>query len=230
MWWICPPRQVKNGRESPIARSRICLLYTSSYLGHTGHNYFLYEEDGVLSILPWDYNLAFGTYALGMTNPIKDPNILINYPINTPAEGKIMLNRPLYHNMMKHDAYFAKYHAYFDELLSGYFESGRFEITLRQTEKMISPYVQKDPTAFCSYADHQLAVDTLEQVCLLRAKSIRSQLDGEIPATIRGQRENPNAKVEASEVQLTALGDFEDLESAKEKQRAALNAIKNKSA
>ena len=209
---------------------QVFVMNWDSYLGHTGHNYILYEENGILSILPWDYNLAFGTYALGMTNPIKDPNILINYPINTPAEGKIMLNRPLYHNMMKHDAYFAKYHAYFDELLSGYFESGRFEITLRQTEKMISPYVQKDPTAFCSYADHQLAVDTLEQVCLLRAKSIRSQLDGEIPATIRGQRENPNAKVEASEVQLTALGDFEDLESAKEKQRAALNAIKNKSA
>lgn len=209
---------------------QVFVMNWDSYLGHTGHNYILYEENGILSILPWDYNLAFGTYALGMTNPIKDPNILINYPINTPAEGKIMMNRPLYHNMMKHDAYFAKYHAYFDELLSGYFESGRFEITLRQTEKMISPYVQKDPTAFCSYADHQLAVDTLEQVCLLRAKSIRGQLDGEIPATIRGQRENPNAKVEASEVQLTALGDFEDLESAKEKQRAALNAIKNKSA
>ena len=74
-----------------------------SYLGHTGHNYFLYEENGILSILPWDYNLAFGTYALGMTNPIKDPNILINYPINTPAEGEVMLNRPLYHNLMKHD-------------------------------------------------------------------------------------------------------------------------------
>ena len=78
-----------------------------SYLGHTGHNYFLYEENGVLSILPWDYNLAFGTYALGMTDPIKDPNILINYPINTPAEGEVMLNRPLYHNLMKHDEYFS---------------------------------------------------------------------------------------------------------------------------
>ena len=159
-----------------------------SYLGHTGHNYFLYEENGILSILPWDYNLAFGTYALGMTDPIKDPNILINYPINTPAEGEVMLNRPLYHNLMKHDEYFARYHAYFDKLLSGYFESGRFEATLRQTEKLIAPYVQKDPTAFCSYADHQLAVDTLEQVCLLRAESIRRQLDGEIPATIRASR------------------------------------------
>ena len=69
---------------------QVFVMNWDSYLGHTGHNYFLYEEDGVLSILPWDYNLAFGTYALGMTDPIKDPNILINYPINTPAEGRIM--------------------------------------------------------------------------------------------------------------------------------------------
>ena len=108
------------------------------------------------------------------------------------------------------------------------FESGRFTATLRQTEKLIAPYVQKDPTAFCSYADHQLAVDTLEQVCLLRAQSVRSQLDGEIPATIRGQQENPEAKVDVSEVQLASLGDFGDLESAKDKQDAALDAIKGK--
>ena len=145
------------------------LMNWDSYLGRTGHNYFLYEEDGILRILPWDYNLSFGTYALGMTNPIKDSNVLINYPINTPAEGEVMRNRPLYHNLMKHDEYFARYHRYFDEFLSGYFENGRFEAVLRQTEKRIAPYVERDPTAFCSYEDHQLAVDTLEQVCLLRA-------------------------------------------------------------
>ena len=205
------------------------LMNWDSYLGRTGHNYFLYEEDGILRILPWDYNLSFGTYALGMTDPVKDPNILINYPINTPAEGEVMLNRPLYHNLMKHDEYFARYHAYFDKLLSEYFESGRFAVTLRQTAKQIAPYVQKDPTAFCSYEDHQLAVDTLEEVCLLRAESIRGQLDGEIPAAIRGQQENPDAKVDASVVKLTDLGDFEDLESAKERQDAALRDITGKS-
>ena len=208
---------------------QVFVMNWDSYLGHTGHNYFLYEEEGVLSILPWDYNLAFGTYALGMTDPVKDPNILINYPINTPAEGEVMLNRPLYHNLMKHDEYFARYHAYFDKLLSEYFESGRFAVTLRQMAKQIAPYVQKDPTAFCSYEDHQLAVDTLEEVCLLRAESIRGQLDGEIPATIRGQQENPDAKVDASVVKLTDLGDFEDLESAKERQDAALRDITGKS-
>ena len=206
---------------------QVFVMNWDSYLGHTGHNYFLYEENGVLSILPWDYNLAFGTYALGMTDPIKDPNILINYPINTPAEGEVMLNRPLYHNLMKHDEYFSRYHYYFDELLSEYFESGRFEAVLRQTERLIASYVQKDSTAFCSSADHQLAVDTLEQVCLLRAQSVRSQLNGEIPATIRGQQENPGAKVDASHIRLTDLGDFKDLESARDKQDAAMHRIRN---
>ena len=107
-----------------------------------------------------------------MTDPIKDPEILINYPIYTPAEGEVMKNRPLYHNLMKNDQYFQKYQQYFDDLISQYFENGRFQILLRETREMIAPYVEKDPTAFCSYEDHILATDTLEQVCLLRAQSV----------------------------------------------------------
>ena len=204
---------------------QVFVMNWDSYLGRTGHNYFLYEGDGILSILPWDYNLAFGTYALGMTNPIRDPNILINYPINTPAEGEIMLNRPLYHNLMKHDEYFARYHAFFDEFLSEYFENGRFERTLRQAENLIASYVEKDPTAFCSSDDHRLAVDTLEAVCLLRAESVRGQLSGEIPATLKEQQENPEVRIDASEIDLSVLGDFEDLENAKSRQDAALEHI-----
>lgn len=33
-----------------------------SYTGTMLHNYYLYEEDGKLSMLPWDYNLAFGAF------------------------------------------------------------------------------------------------------------------------------------------------------------------------
>ena len=135
----------------------------------------------MLSILPWDYNLAFGTYALGMTDPIRDPDVLINWPINTPARGETMLKRPLYHNLMKHDGYFAQYHAYFDRLLTEYFESGRYEAVIRQTQALIAPYVEADPTAFCSYEDHLLAVNILLEVCRLRAESIRGQLNGDYP-------------------------------------------------
>lgn len=82
-----------------------------------------------------------------------------------------MRNRPLYHNLMKNDAYFGQYHAYFHQLLSEYWESGHGEAVLRRTQAMIAPYVEADPTAFCSYADHLLAADTLLEVCLLRRRA-----------------------------------------------------------
>lgn len=204
---------------------QVFVMNWDSYVGHTGHNYFLYEEDGILSIVPWDYNLAFGTYALGMTNPIRDPQVLINYPIDTPAPGNIMLNRPLYHNLMKHDDYFAWYHELFREFLTDYFESGRFSATLREARRMIAPYVRRDPTAFCSYEDHVLAVDTLEQVCLLRAESAAGQLNGSLPSTIREQNENPGAVVAVTGVDLRALGDFDDLTRCKPRQDEALAAV-----
>ncbi len=204
---------------------QVFVMNWDSYLGHTGHNYFLYEEDGVLSILPWDYNLAFGTYALGMTNPIRDPNVLINWPINTPARGETMLERPLYHNLMKHDEYFAQYHAYFDQLLTEYFESGRYEAEIRGTQALIAPYVEADPTAFCSYEDHMLAVDTLLEVCRLRAESIRGQLEGIYPSTLAQQAEQPGNGVDASHVDLGELGDFQDLKVARERQDAARKSI-----
>ena len=36
-----------------------------SYTGNMLHNYFLYEEDGKLKMIPWDYNLSFGAFSNG---------------------------------------------------------------------------------------------------------------------------------------------------------------------
>ena len=204
---------------------QVFVMNWDSYLGHTGHNYILYEEEGRLWMLPWDYNLAFGTYALGMSDPIQDPNVLINYPIDTPAEGSIMRQRPLYHELMKEDALFAQYHSLFSSFLADYFDSGRFEALLQEKEALIAPYVKKDPTAFCSYADHQLAVDTLRQVCQKRKESIQGQLEGRYPSTLAQQQAQPGVGVDAAMIDLRALGDFDDLRNAKERQQAALARI-----
>ena len=56
---------------------------------------------------------------------------------------------------------------------------------------MIAPYVQADPTAFCSYEDHLLAVDTLLEVCRLRSESTRGQLEGDYPITLAQQGSQP---------------------------------------
>lgn len=191
---------------------QVFVVNLDSYLGRTGHNYFLYEEDRIISMLPWDYNLAFATYSLGMPDPINDAELYVNYPIDTPASGEIMTNRPLYHNLMKNDEYFAKYHAYFDQFIREYFESGYFVKKTAETAKMISPYVKKDPTAFCSYEDHLTAVRTITDFCMLRAESVRGQLSGTIPSTIRGQQEDTESRVDASEVWLPDMGEIADLE------------------
>ena len=193
---------------------QVFVMNWDSYLGHTGHNYLLYEEEGKLSMLPWDYNLAFGTYALGMTDPITDPNVLLNYPILTPAPGEYMTKRPLYHQLMQVEEYFQQYQAYFRRFLAEYVESGKLSAALWQAAELIAPYVKSDPTAFCSYEDHRLAVETLEQVCLLRAESARGQLEGRYPATLAQQTQRPGEGVDASHVDLRDLGDFEDLEQA----------------
>ena len=193
---------------------QVFVMNWDSYLGHTGHNYLLYEEEGKLSMLPWDYNLAFGTYALGMTDPITDPNVLLNYPILTPAPGEHMTKRPLYHQLMQVEEYFQQYQAYFRWFLAEYVESGELSAALWQAAELIAPYVKSDPTAFCSYEDHRLAVETLEQVCLLRAESARGQLEGRYPATLAQQTQRPGEGVDASHVDLRDLGDFEDLEQA----------------
>ena len=193
---------------------QVFVMNWDSYLGHTGHNYLLYEEEGKLSMLPWDYNLAFGTYALGLTDPITDPNVLVNYPILTPAPGEHMTKRPLYHQLMQVEEYFQQYQAYFRWFLAEYVENGELSAALWQAAELIAPYVEADPTAFCSYEDHRLAVETLEQVCLLRAESARGQLEGRYPATLAQQTQRPGEGVDASHVDLRHLGDFEDLKQA----------------
>lgn len=47
-----------------VAHNFVCNF--DSYTGSMVHNYYLYEEDGILSMLPWDYNLAFGGFMSGL--------------------------------------------------------------------------------------------------------------------------------------------------------------------
>jgi len=71
---------------------------------------------------------------------------------------------------------------------------------------MIAPYVEKDPTAFCSYEEFLQGSATLKDFCLLRAESIKSQLAGEIPSTSEGQEEDASSFIDASSITMTDMG------------------------
>ena len=60
---------------------------------------------------------------------------------------------------------------------------------------MIAPYVEKDPTKFCTYEEFETGAATLSEFCLLRAESVRGQLDGSIPSDSDGQSADSTALI-----------------------------------
>lgn len=92
-----------------IVHNYVC--NADSYTGYMVHNYYLYEEDGKLSMIPWDYNLAFGTFTGG------DATETINTPIDTPVSGGSS-DRPMLNWIFESEEYTRLYHRYFSEFLS----------------------------------------------------------------------------------------------------------------
>ena len=176
-----------------------------SYTGSMIHNYYLYEEDGQLSMIPWDYNLAFVGFSAGGGGS-DSVTQMVNYAIDTPVSGGTVDSRPMLAWIFADKSYTELYHTYFDTFISEYFESGYFKNLITETENLIASYVEQDPTKFCSYEEFETGVDTLKSFCLLRAESIRGQIDGTIPSTSDGQQEDDSAFVDASSISLTDMG------------------------
>lgn len=82
-----------------------------SYTGAMIHNYYLYEEDGQMSMIPWDYNLAFGSFEA------QDATAQVNSPIDTPVSGGSMEDRPMIVWIFADEEYTQLYHQYFNEFL-----------------------------------------------------------------------------------------------------------------
>ncbi len=177
-----------------------------SYTGSMIHNYYLYEENGQLSMIPWDYNLAFGGF---MSE--SDATSLINYPIDTPVSGGTLDSRPMLSWIFENEEYTQMYHQYFAEFISEYFDSGYFSEMIDSLEAMIEPYVEKDPTKFCTYDEFKEGVSTLKEFCLLRVESVSRQLDGSIPSTSDGQMENASALIDGDGLAISAMGSMGDM-------------------
>lgn len=92
-----------------------------SYTGTMIHNYYLYEKGGKLSMIPWDYNLAFGGF-----QGAQDAAALVNYPIDTPVSGGTVDSRPMLAWIFANEEYTQIYHQYFAEFVENYFDSGYF--------------------------------------------------------------------------------------------------------
>lgn len=144
-----------------------------SYTGAMIHNYYLHEQDGKLSMIPWDYNLAFGSFQT------RDASASVNASIDNPVSGGDTDDRPMVGWIFSEEEYTQNYHDLFREFANRWLSNGKLEQVIRDTQELITPYVEKDPTKFCTKETFDTAVNTLSQFVSLRAEAVMRQLDGD---------------------------------------------------
>lgn len=134
-----------------------------SYTGNMIHNYYLYEKDGKLSMIPWDYNLAFGTFQGGNASSSVNDSI-----------DEVLTDRPMQAWIFSDDTYTQQYY----ELYANMLEQIDIQAIIEDAYDLIASYVEKDPTAFCTYEEFETGVETLKEFCNLRTESVQLQLGG----------------------------------------------------
>ena len=160
-----------------------------SYTGSMIHNYYLYEENGQMAMIPWDYNLAFGTFQGG------NAQSTINTPIDTPVSGGTGEDRPMWNWILSDESYTEMYHQYFTEFLN----TVDVQAIIDNAYNLIKSYVEKDPTAFYTYEEFETGVNTMRQFCALRSESISMQL-------ANGETTSNMSYVDASALTLSDMG------------------------
>lgn len=168
------------------------IVHLDNYLG-MGHNYYLYEVDGKFTIIPWDLNMAFGTFSSGL-----DRDGIVNFYIDEPTSGPVA-ERPLASRLLSVPSYLETYHGYLEELIEGPFSEEVINARIDELAEMIRPYVEADELKFYSTEEFEkgLSADIggdgqrgmgmtpigLKAFIAERAESVRQQLDGELPSS-----------------------------------------------
>ncbi len=183
-----------------------------SLSGMMAHNYYLYESDGKLNLIPWDYNLALGGMGgmgggmPGSSDDTKESSgatSVVNSPIDDAFSGT-----DFFDTLMENETYHSQYYAYLQQLVSEYINGGGFDAFYERVRSQIDELVKTDPTAFYSYDEYETAAETLYQVVKLRGQSIQGQLDGTIPSTEEAQR-NSDSLIDASSLDVSVMGSMD---------------------
>ncbi|MCR5830927.1 MAG: CotH kinase family protein [Lachnospiraceae bacterium] len=195
-----------------------------SLSGNMAHNYYLYESEGQLNIIPWDYNLSWGGIAGGghpqsgedpaepratidevdsdgrASFKTADATSVINDPIDDSWESTNFFDI-----LLENEEYNAKYHEYL-QMLVDYVENGEYEKVTNRIHSQIDELVKTDPTAFYTYDEYEAATTMLDEVIHLRAESIKGQLDGTIPDTSEGQKADSSTLVDGTGIDTSVMG------------------------
>lgn len=194
--------------------------------GNNTQNYYLREADGKISLIPWDYNLAWGGYPEDENMEGEDmleesPSMMlptdagkrsseevckiVNFPIDTPFSGNLS-ERTFFMKLLADKQFKAQYYHYLDVLCNQYILGGEFRKTLSAINNEIGDVAGTEANAFYSNEQFHKAQKTFILVLERRAASVLGQMKGEIPATWEGQKAQPQLLINSEDINLQDLG------------------------
>ena len=164
----------------------VALSNLDSYHGTLAHNYYLYEQDGTFSLLPWDFNESFGTFTMGCSGDVRE------LYIDEPVMGA-MSERPLVNNVFSNDTYLATYHNYLWELINGSLVSTTFADRVNAIADLIREHVENDPSGFYGASNFETNLTSsvsnfwgLTEFMDYRVEHMTKQLEGEVASSGNG--------------------------------------------
>ena len=162
-------------------------VHLDSYLG-SAQNYYLYEEDGRFTMVPWDLNEAFGTFGCGI-----ERRRLIDLYVDEPTAAPIA-GRPLAARLLGHAPYLEAYRGYVRALVYGPLAPEAVDARIDRLAGLLAPLVgdvQSAERRRLSELDYDLPASTLDAPAAVaelkgfvaaRAESVRRQLAGAQPS------------------------------------------------
>lgn len=201
--------------------------------GHNNQNYYLREADGKISLIPWDYNLAWGGYPdegegsgddesfgqppmenlpdfsslptdAGKRSP-EEVSKIVNFPIDTPFSADLK-HRTFFMKLLANEQFKARYYHYLNMLCKQYILGGELAKTLSAINGEIGDVAGTEANAFYTNEQFHKAQKTLQLVLEKRAASVLGQMKGEIPATWESQKAQPQKLINSDDINLQDLG------------------------
>ena len=201
--------------------------------GNNTQNYYLREADGKISLIPWDYNLAWGGYPEddehmegeelisihnsqcimhNMTLPAdagkrskEETSKVVNFPINTPFLADVS-KRSFFVKLLANEKYKARYYHYLNVLCNEYIKGGEFAKTLSTIENEIGKIAGTEANAFYTNEQFHKAKKMLQLLLEKRAASVLGQMNGTIPSTWEAQKSEPQKLINSDDINLQELG------------------------
>ena len=201
--------------------------------GDITHNYYLYESDGKISLIPWDYDMAFGGMLrsddemfsrrmelMSEGNFDKEEwekerelaykeeiQTLVNLPVDTPFVVDLS-EREFFMNLLSNNEYSKKYHDYLSVLAEEYVQGGELDNTIKYYTDEIEEIVGTEENSYYKHDDFAPAVEQLRMFLEKKSESVIGQLNGSIPSDRDGQAEAPETLIDTSDLDVRVMGEM----------------------